>query len=100
MCRALAVSPADYYAWSARPESVRGAVNRALAAKIRMLHRKSRETDGSPSIWDALVKRGHSVGEHRIARLMRAEGIRAKTVKQWRRHNAVESLDARGGEHA
>jgi putative transposase len=100
MCRALAVSPADYYAWSARPESVRGAVNRALAAKIRMLHRESRETDGSPSIWDALVKQGHSVGEHRIARLMRAEGIRAKTVKQWRRHNAVESLDARGGEHA
>ena len=30
MCRALAVSPAGYYAWSARPESVRGAANRAL----------------------------------------------------------------------
>ena len=41
-------------------------------------------TYGSPSIWDALVKQGHRVGEHRIARLMRAEGIRAKTVKQWR----------------
>jgi len=63
---------------------VRGAVNRALAAKIRVIHRESRETYGSPSIWDALVKQGHSVGEHRIARLMRAEGIRAKTVKKWR----------------
>jgi transposase InsO family protein len=63
---------------------MRGAANRALAAKIRMIHRESRETYGSPRIWDALVKQGHSVGEHRIARLMRSEGIRAKTVKKWR----------------
>ena len=84
MRRALAVSPAGYDAWRARPESVRGAANRALAAKIRGIHRESRETYGSPRIWDALVKQGHRVGEHRIARLMRAEGIRAKTVKQWR----------------
>ena len=84
MCRALAVSPAGYYGWRVRPESVRGAANRALVAKIRVIHRESRETYGSPSIWDALVKQGHRVGEHRIARLMRAEGIRAKTVKKWR----------------
>ena len=84
MCRALAVSPAGYYAWRARPESVRGAANRALAAKIRVIHRESRETYGSPSIWDALIKQGHGVGEHRVARLMRQEGIRAKTVKKWR----------------
>ena len=84
MCRALAVSPAGYYAWRARPESVRAAANRALVAKIRVIHRESRETYGSPSIWDALLKQGHGVGEHRIARLMRQEGIRAKTVKKWR----------------
>jgi putative transposase len=42
---------------------------------VRVIHR---ESYGSPSIWDALVKQGHRVGEHRIARLMRAEGIRAK----------------------
>jgi putative transposase len=58
--------------------------NRALLSSIRVVHRESRETYGSPSIWDALVKRGHGVGENRIARLMRVEGIRAKTVKQWR----------------
>ncbi|MEP7153749.1 MAG: IS3 family transposase, partial [Nitrospira sp.] len=48
------------------------------------IHRESRETYGSPSIWDALIKQGHRVGEHRVARLMRTEGIRAKTVKKWR----------------
>ena len=84
MCRALAVSPAGYYAWRGRPASARETANRVLVAKIRVIHRESRETYGSPSIWDALLKQGHGVGEHRIARLMRAEGIRPKTVKKWR----------------
>ena len=51
---------------------------------IRVIHQESRETYGSPSIWGALVKQGHRVGEHRVARLMRQDGIRAKTVKKWR----------------
>ena len=84
MCRALTVSPAGYYAWASRPESHRSMQNRALLSAIRVIHRESRETYGSPSIWDALIKRGYGVGENRIARLMRADGIRAKTVKKWR----------------
>jgi len=84
MCRALAVSPAGYYAWRVRPESQRSRQNRTLRATIRVLHRESRETYGSPRIWDALVKQGHRIGEHRVARLMRQDGIRAKTVKKWR----------------
>ena len=55
--------------------------NRILLSEIRVIHRESRETYGSPSIWDALVTQGHRVGEHRITRLMRSEGIWAKTVK-------------------
>ena len=58
MGRALAVSPAGYYGWKVRPESVRGAANRALVAKIRVIHRESRETYGSPRIWDALASGG------------------------------------------
>jgi len=84
MCRALAVSPAGYYAWRVRPESRRSAANRALLLEIRMIHQASRQTYGSPSIWDALMRRGQRVGEHRVARLMRQAGIRAKTVKKWR----------------
>ena len=84
MCRALAVSAAGYYAWRTRPESDRSVYTRTLLSAIRVIHRESRETYGSPSIWDALIKRGHGVGENRIAQLMRAEGIRAKTVKKWR----------------
>ena len=84
MCRALAVSAAGYYAWRSRPESARSVSARTALAAIRGIHRESRETYGSPSIWDALVKQGHRIGEHRVARLMRQDGIRAKTVKKWR----------------
>ena len=72
MCRALAVSPAGYYAWRGRPESRRAAANRTLLVTIRVLHQDSRQTYGSPSIWRALRKQGHQVGEHRVARLMRS----------------------------
>ena len=84
MCRALAVSPAGYYAWRSRPESARSVSARMMLSAIRVIHRASRETYGSPSIWDALRKQGHRIGEHRVARLMRHAGIRAKTVKKWR----------------
>ena len=84
MCRALAVSAAGYYAWRVRPESARSVSDRTTLSVIRVIHRESRETYGSPRIWGTLVKQGHRIGEHRVARLMRQEGIRAKTVKKWR----------------
>lgn len=84
MCRLLAVSPAGYYAWRKRPKSLRQVANRALLVEICLIHRESRETYGSPSIWRALVQRGRRVGKHRVARVMRAAGLRAKTVTRWR----------------
>ena len=84
MCRALEVSAAGYYAWRSRPESARSGSARTVLSAIRVIHRESRETYGSPRIWDALLKQGHRIGEHRVARLMRQDGILAKTVKKWR----------------
>ena len=83
-CRSLAASAAGYIYRRARPESARSVSARTTLSAIRAIHRESRETYGSPRIWDALVKQGHRIGEHRVARLMRVEGIRAKTVKKWR----------------
>ena len=84
MCRALAVSAAGYYAWRSRPESLRSIQAQTLRSAIRVVHQESRATYGSPRIWDALVKQGRGIGEHRVARLMRLAGLRAKTVKKWR----------------
>ena len=84
MCRALGVSPAGYDAWRARPASARAAANRELLTEIRLLPRDSRQTYGSPRLWQALVRQGRQVGQHRVARLIRHAGLRAKTVKTWR----------------
>jgi transposase InsO family protein len=84
MCRALAVSAAGYYAWRSRHESARSIQTGTLLSAIRVLYQESRETYGSPRIWDALVKQGHRIGEHCVARLMRQAGIRAKTVTKGR----------------
>ena len=54
-----------------------------VLSAIRVIYRASRGTYGSPSLWDALTKQGLRIGEHRMARLMRQDGIRAKTVKKW-----------------
>jgi putative transposase len=71
------------------PRGAHGLSPRAMSARtgllaIRVIHQESRATSGSPSIWNALLKQGHRIGEPRGARLMRQDGIRAKTVKQWR----------------
>jgi len=84
MCRALKISPGGYYAWQGRPESERAHRNRELLAKIRTLHEQSRKTCDSPRITRDLQETAYPVSENRVARLMRAHGIWAKTVKQWK----------------
>ena len=84
MCRILAVSPSGYYAWVARPESRRAAENRRLVAEIRGIHAASRRTYGSPRVHATLQAQGQRIGEHRVARLMRTNAIRAKTITKWR----------------
>jgi putative transposase len=84
MCRLLAVSPSDYYAWVARPESPGAAENRRLVAEIRGIHAALRRTYGSPRVHATLQAQGQRIGEHRVARLMRMSAIRAKTVRKWR----------------
>lgn len=84
MCRALKASSAGYYAWRTRPESQRTKTNRRLLVDIRAFHARSDRTYGSPRITFDLRESGQDVSENRVARLMRAHDIRAKTVKKWR----------------
>ena len=80
MCRLYAVTRAGYYAWRSRERSERERQDEALAAEIRTVHADSRGTYGSPRVHRALRKRGHRVGKNRVARLMRAHGIKARVA--------------------
>ena len=84
MCEVLGVSRSGYYGWRSRTESKRAQANRVLLERIRMICTQSRQTYGAPRIHFELGTQGHGCGRHRVARLMRREGLMAKMTRRFR----------------
>jgi putative transposase len=84
LCRVLGVSPSGFYAWRQRPRPRRAERNDALLVHIRAAYLTGRQAYGAPRIYQELRERGLRAGRHRIARLMRREGIVACTERQFR----------------
>ncbi len=84
MCEVLSVSRSGYYAWRKNPESKRKQSNNKLRKKIRTVHRNSRETYGSPRVYQVLKQQGKVCSKNRVARLMREDGLKAKTKKRFK----------------
>jgi transposase InsO family protein len=92
MCRVLGVSASGYYAWRGRKPSARAAENEVLVEKIKAIHRESRQTYGSPKVYQKLRHDGAQVNHKRVARLMRDHDIKAKRVKKF-----THTTDSRHG---
>jgi len=86
LCEALEVSASGYYDWSNRQTqpSARALENERLAQQIAQVHQQSRQTYGSPRIQKALGQAGHAYGRHRIARLMRLQGLCGRAKGRFR----------------
>ena len=84
MCRVLGVSKSGFYAWGGRPLSKRAREDIALSAKIHEIYRWSRGVYGAPNIHAELAD-AHDikVGCKRVARLMRAAGLRGVMPKRF-----------------
>lgn len=76
MCRVLGVSTSGYYKWRKREPSQRERDDAHLLVEIRAIHAKSDETYGVPRVHPELAAKGIRVGPKRVARLMKAAGIR------------------------
>jgi putative transposase len=76
LCALLGVSRSGFYAWCRRTPGPRTQENALLLAAIRKVHQQSRETYDSPRVHAALVRAQLGCGRHRVARLMRADGLR------------------------
>jgi putative transposase len=76
LCRMLGVSRSGYYAWRSTPPSRRRREDAALTEKIREIHRRSRETYGSPRVYAELRTLGIRCSRKRVERLMRKSGLR------------------------
>jgi putative transposase len=81
---AMAVSRSGYYRWLKQPESKRAQAARQLTEHIRRIHGENRKCYGSPRIFQQLRKQGIQTSENRVARLMKAAGIRACTKRAFR----------------
>lgn len=101
MCRALGVAPSGYYAWRQRPMSERAQRDQALTPHVRAAFLASKGRYGSPRV-HAELHSVHGVGRKRVARLMRAAGLRARprrrhvvTTQSRHNHRIAPNLVAR-----
>jgi putative transposase len=86
LCRVTGVKRSSFYAWKNRAPSARAVADAGLLTDIREIHRQSRCTYGAPRVWGQLRRAGHRVGENRVARLMRADGlVGAHARRKWRK---------------
>jgi len=101
MCRVLEVSASGYYAWLKRAPSRRGREDALLTNRIRWIHLRSKGTYGAPRVHAELADEGAHVGRKRVARLMRAAGLRGvsrrkyfpTTVREPRQRPAPDLVD-------
>ncbi len=76
ICRTLQVAPSTYYACKARPPSARAVADEGLKVEVARVYKQNFEVYGAEKIWRQLAREGIRVGRDRVARLMRALGIR------------------------
>lgn len=92
MCKAFKVTKSGYYHWLRAKPSRRWKENEALLIDIRDVFESSYRSYGSPRMKAEMDLLGHSASRPRIARIMRANGLRAIRPKRFRvttdsRHN-------------
>ena len=85
MCSVLGVSVSGYFAWRGRPPSWHDRQDAVLLTHIRSAFSLSNGTYGSPRMTRELQDEGFAVGRHRVARLMRENGLKARMKRRFRR---------------
>lgn len=90
MCRLLKVTRSGYYAWLKEPISNRAQEDARLLRLIRASFVASNGIYGAPRVFLDLREAGETCSKHRVARLMRINGIRAAYGYGARRHSATK----------
>ena len=85
LCAFAGVSLSGYHAWKRRVPSRRQFDDMIVLAHICNQFRLSRQTYGSPRMHAELREDGIRIGRHRVARLMRDNGLRARQRTRFRR---------------
>ncbi len=78
ICEALGVSRSGFHAWLVRAPSARAHSDEELGARVRARFISSYRTYGARRVWHDLLAAGLSCGLHRVERLMRVHGLKAR----------------------
>jgi transposase InsO family protein len=84
LCNTLEVSRSGFYAWIQRPESKRAVEDRRLSVLVQASFEESRKVYGSPRVLEDLVEQGERVSRKRVARLMRASGLKGRIRRRYK----------------
>lgn len=84
MCRVIGVSKSGYFSWSKRDASPREVRKTELVVKIERIHQGSRNTYGSPRVYQTLKGMGEKCSKSMVERLMRESGIRSKMRRKFK----------------
>jgi len=83
LCRVLGVSRSGFYASRTRAVSPRQQTDQQLAVHVAAAHAASRQRYGSPRVHHELRTQGHEIGRHRVARMMREQGLQARKTRRF-----------------
>jgi putative transposase len=83
LCSVMRVRRSGFYAWLAREEPARAIRDRQLTVQIRTIFAETKQRYGSPRVHRELQNRGARVCRHRIARLMREQGLQARPRRRF-----------------
>jgi putative transposase len=78
LCDALDVSRSGFHAWFNRSPSARSRYDEILVSRIDRSFKSSDRTYGARRVWHDVLAEGLSCGLHRVERLMRENGLRAR----------------------
>ena len=84
LCELFGVTRSGYYAWSQGQESARELTNRAMAEQIKQVFKAKRQRYGSRRITAELRRQGQACNHKRVERLMRQEGLKARSGRRRR----------------
>ena len=84
MCNALEVSRSGFHAWLNRPACERAVHDEKLASVIGASFKASDRTYGARRVWRDVLEAGLACGLHRVERLMRENGFRARPKRRAR----------------
>jgi putative transposase len=77
MCQVLEVAPSGFYDWLKEPLSKRAQEDARLLRLIRASFNASHGIYGAPRVFLDLREAGETCSKHRVARLMRENGLKA-----------------------